>query len=274
MKSLKTEAIINNWEVVFLKISICQMNIAFENKEQNLKTIEKFIIKAKENNAEVVFFPEMSLTGFSMNIKETAEKDFSNIDKIKSLAVKNQICVGFGWVESAKEKAKNCYSVIDKNGKEICRYVKIHPFSYSEENKYFYGGENIRIFEINGLKFSSFICYDLRFPEIFQAASKSASVIVVAANWPKERQAHWNCLLRARAVENQAYIIGVNCFGNQQKTYYSGNSCVYNPNGDEICSVEEKEDLAVFEIFDDTFKYRKNFPVKNDRQIELYKKLL
>lgn len=249
------------------------MNIAFENKISNLKKIEKFIIEAKSKNADIVFFPEMSLTGFSMNISKTTESDFSNIEKIKKMAFQNEIFVGFGWVEKAGKKAKNCYSIIDKKGTEICKYVKIHPFSYSGENKYFLAGENIVTFNINKLNFGIFICYDLRFPEIFQIASKKASVIVVAANWPKDRRDHWLSLLKARAIENQAYIIGINCFGKQNEIYYSGDSCIYNPNGCKICSAEEEEKLIVFEIFDDVFEYRKNFPLKKDRRTDLYKKL-
>ncbi len=272
MKLLRKEAIINLANTV--KAAVCQQNIVFEDKYCNLRKIFYNIVLAKKKNADIIFFPEMSLTGFSMNIDLTSEKNCCNIDEIKKLAVENNIYVGFGWVKSAGVKAENHYSVISSTGETAFDYVKIHPFSYAREDLFFIGGNDIKFFNISGIDFSAFICYDLRFPEVFQAASKKASVIVVAANWPMVRREHWECLLKARAIENQCYIIGVNCFGKQGDIYYSGNSSVFNPDGQLICCLEEKENLIVFEIENNTEMYRKKFPVKDDRKIELYKSIL
>lgn len=257
-----------------MKIAFCQQEIVFEDKNENIKRICNFVEKAKNANAEVIFFPEMSFTGFSMNIKKTAEKSDDNISIIKNLAVNNCIYIGFGWVNSILDKAENHYSVVSPKGDFICDYIKIHPFSYADEDKFFVDGDRLVFFNINDVKFSVFICYDLRFPEIFQSVSNKVDVIVIAANWPKKRREHWKTLLKARAIENQCYTIGVNCFGIQKNIFYSGDSCVYNPNGEIICFSEEKEDMVIFDFFNDTEKYRKIFPVKGDRKNEFYKKIL
>ena len=114
-----------------MKIGIYQMNIVWEDKEQNLAKAEQAMITAVNNNADVLFMPEMSFTGFSMNTKKTAEDNNYTVDKMKQLCKKHNIAVGFGWVRNCGEKSANCYSVIDKNGELLSTYEKIHPFSYA-----------------------------------------------------------------------------------------------------------------------------------------------
>ncbi len=255
-----------------MRIALCQQKIIFEDKSKNIKNICDFSKDAKKLKADIIFFPEMSFTGFSMNIENISEKDNRNIDIVKNLALENSIYIGFGWVKSFANKAENHYSIISPNGIIICDYVKIHPFSYAGENKFFLGGNDIKIFDIDSINFSVFICYDLRFPEIFQVASQKASIVIVAANWPEKRSEHWKTLLKARAIENQCYIAGINCFGKQREIFYLGDSCVYNPDGKAICVAKNKEDMIIFDFYDDTKKYRDEFPIKNDRKIKLYQK--
>ena len=257
-----------------MKIAICQMEIAYENKSKNLENMTKKIIQAAEKNSEIIFFPEMTLTGFSMNIKETCEKNKKNIDYIKNLALKNKINIGFGYVKPNNEQAENHYTIISKGGEVLCDYIKIHPFSYSNEDKFFIAGNKVVNYFINDIPISNFICYDLRFPEIFQAISNKVSIIVVVANWPQNRIEHWKTLLKARAIENQCYIIGVNCCGTQANLVYSGNSCVYNPNGDLVCDLGNSEKIEIFNFLDDISQYRTAFPLKTDRKNKFYKSLL
>ena len=141
------------------------------------------------------------------------------------------------------------------------------------EDKYFVGGEDISSVKINNFFISTFICYDLRFPEIFQAASKNSNVIVVAANWPSARKNHWLTLLKARAIENQVYIVAVNCFGIQNDNTYSGDSCIISPHGDIILGLLEDETLKTIDIEDDVEEYRRKYPFKKDRREDIYFKL-
>ena len=216
----------------------------------------------------------MTFTGFSMCISCTKEKDEETISFIKAKAIEYQIAIGIGWVKAKGEKAENHYTLINKNGEILSDYIKIHPFSYAEEDKYFIGGERLECCEIGGSTLSTFICYDLRFPEIFQAVSNRAGIIIVAANWPKERAEHWKVLLRARAIENQVIILGVNCVGEKNGQYYSGDSCIINPLGEVIASLEDREGLIIHDIKDCTNEVRELFQYKKDRKNTFYKTIL
>lgn len=262
--------------VFHLKIALFQMNIEWENKEKNFKKLESVISSAKEEGAQVLFLPEMTFTGFSMNIDITAEADRYTVERMKSICKKYGLAVGFGWTEKCGDKAKNCYTVIDKNRNELSTYVKIHPFSYAGEGNYFIKGNKIVTFDIDCTTFSNVICYDTRFPELFQAISKNENVsaIVIPANWPAKRAEHWKALVKARAIENQTYIIAVNCVGEIGGNNYSGDSCVITPDGQIIAMVSNKEELLCVELDCDIKELRKNFPVKKDRQIDFYKSIL
>jgi predicted amidohydrolase len=173
---------------------------------------------------------------------------------------------------STKTKAENHYTVITPSGEIISDYTKIHPFSYANEDQFFHAGEQISQFQINDFTASTFICYDLRFPEIFQAASEKAQLIIVAANWPEARREHWRCLMRARAIENQVYMVGVNCVGEIGSTKYAGDSCIIDPQGNVLAELSYQEGLLIYDIKNDVAHYRKEFPVKQDRKLNIYKK--
>lgn len=253
-----------------VKIALAQTEIIWENKEENFRIAQEYIMRASKNDVDLILFPEMSFTGFTMNTQYSAENDGYTCYAMKKIAQKYKIHIGFGWVKEGKEKAENHYTILDIYGNILSDYVKIHPFSYSNEDCYFCGGDKLSHFCIDGIPFSTFICYDLRFPEVFQIASQDAHFIIIPANWPKRRREHWNTLLRARAIENQVYIIAINCIGeNIGGLEYSGDSCVINPNGDVVMKAEG-EGLWICDIYDDVEKYRSDFPVKQDRRIELY----
>ena len=120
-----------------------------------------------------------------------------------------------------------------------------------------------------------FICYDLRFPEIFQIASKKSDLICVAANWPKEREKHWITLLTARAIENQCYIAGINRIGSGDGIDYSGCSMIIDPEGNILNNINNDEGIIISDIYEDKVKdIRRKFTLKRDRRESLYKSSL
>lgn len=246
----------------------------FEDKQYNYDKAKNAIKESADRNADIILFPEMSFTGFSMNTALIQEEQYESLKTIKGSASKYGIHVGFGWAKKGLEMAENHYTIIDPSGKAVLDYIKIHPFSFMKENENFESGNSIEICSINDIDICTFICYDLRFPEIFQIASLKASVIVVAANWPSARRHHWECLLKARAIENQVYIVGINCVGTQNDIEYSGGSCIINPNGYIIDKLGDEEDLLICDVDNDAQKYREAFSVKKDRKTDLYKMLL
>ena len=254
-----------------MKIGLYQYQISWEDKKENIGKLRTALETISED-IDLLLLPEMSFTGFSMNTKITGEKDGETKEQIKSLCKKYNIAMGFGWVNGT-EKSENHYTVISREGNTISDYIKIHPFSFSGEDNYFVGGESISCFELEETRFSSLICYDLRFPELFRVASKKADVIVVPANWPQKRREHWITLLKARAIENQVYIIGINCVGDIGGLSYSGDSAVIAPDGSVLLDVGDIEGIVTYGFSNMVKKYRDEFPTYRDRKDELYSKL-
>lgn len=254
------------------------MQMQWEEKEANIQKLEKRLKEAALEKAELILLPEMSFTGFSMNTDATKEAVSESgygqtVSQISRLACQYGVAIGFGWVKDGGEKCENHYTVVNRYGEVLSDYAKIHPFSYSGEDEKFSGGEKMTSFQLQGIPFSGFICYDLRFPEIFQKVSGQAHVIIVAADWPARRSHHWKALLQARAIENQTYILAVNCVGMIDQLYYSGDSCVINPDGQVLASLHDEEGMIFYDLTDDTEQYRNAFPVRQDRRPELYYRL-
>lgn len=254
-----------------MKIALAQYNIWFENKIKNKDKCLEFLKQAKDKDVDLIVFPEMSLTGFSMNVELTGENNSETIEWFKEKAVQFNLFIGFGYVNKADNKGLNMFSIVSSEGKAVCSYTKIHPFSYSKEDDFFKGGNEIVYTKIKDLNVSPFICYDLRFPEIFQIASKEANLILVAANWPKSRRDNWITLLKARAIENQCYVAGVNAVGNIDGLEYAGDSMIIDPIGRIVSSGSDNEELVVGDIsLSETLRFRTNFPIKKDRKETLY----
>lgn len=256
-----------------MKIAIFQMHIVWKDKKANLEKVEAELGKLQGRGVDLLALPEMSFTGFSMDIQDTAEYGFETMEEMKKLAQKYGLAIGFGWVKDCGEKAENHYSVVNKEGKVISDYAKIHPFSLAGENRYFLSGTTIPAFTLQNIAFSNVICYDLRFPELFQAESQKAHIILVPANWPCPRREHWITLLKARAIENQVYIIGINCVGEIDGLTYTGDSCFINPNGEVLDMLTDEEGVRIMDIPDDVEEYRAILPMKKDRKNELYRAL-
>lgn len=257
-----------------IKIALFQMNIIWENKAANFLRLEEKLNLMEKRQIDLLLLPEMSFTGFSMNTAITEERANESIKQVTNFAKEYNIAIGFGWVKDCGTKSENHYTIINKEGSIISDYTKIHPFSFSGENKNFSPGNDIVNFKLANIDFSSFICYDLRFPEVFQIASKMADVIIMPANWPAKRREHWKCLLRARAIENQVYILAINCVGQIGDQDYSGDSCIIDPNGQVVAELADSEGILEYELKNDTEEFKKAFPTKNDRREDLYYKYM
>ena len=241
-----------------MKIALFQMNIIWEDKKQNLSKLRTCLDKLRGMEVDLLLLPEMSLTGFSMNTNVTAEKNKETIAVIKELAKEYNISIGIGWTSLTKDEylcidnsnlkdekelnsttlCENHYTIVTPEKEELIDYIKLHPFSYAGEDKYFKSGDKLEFANYLNFNISTAICYDLRFPEVFQIMSKKADIIIVPANWPKKRAEHWKALLIARAIENQSYIVGINCVGNINNIDYSGDSVIINPNGEIVKPIQ------------------------------------
>ena len=279
-----------------MRIALAQTNIIWEDKQANLVRAEAFLAST---DAEVVLFPEMSLTGFSMHTDVTAEVCQSDdpmrfcgqmhgaptmaklpttgwtIDQIATLARRHHKTIGIGWVKKTEPLCENHYSIVTPDGSVAMDFAKIHPFSYGEEHAHFQGGTTLCTGTLGEFQAGLGICYDLRFPEQFRAMVPEADIFIIPANWPESRVSHWKALLAARAIENQCYVAGVNCCGDMDGRYYSGDSGLYAPDGSLLVPTKEirladalckEEKLLVYDIQNDVAKIRKTFPVLQDRR--------
>ncbi|MBQ6509795.1 MAG: carbon-nitrogen family hydrolase [Flexilinea sp.] len=245
-----------------MKIALVQNHIIWEDRERNISGFEKIV--SENSDADLFLLPEMSFTGFSMDTAKTADLTGGTVSMVKDIAVRYKTAIGFGWVRKPDEKCANVYTVVDSSGCILSEYIKIHPFSYSGEYKYFTGGKKISVYQIGGIPFSTFICYDLRFPELFRSVCRDVHAVIIPANWPAKRAEHWKTLLRARAIENQVYVFGINCVGEMNGQFYSGDSCVVDPNGNVIVQLSDEEGIIKYDLNDDTDLYRDSFPVLRD----------
>ncbi|MEA3404116.1 MAG: nitrilase-related carbon-nitrogen hydrolase, partial [Pseudomonadota bacterium] len=169
-------------------------------------------------------------------------------------------------LKSASNKALNTALVFDRNGTEQACYIKNHSFSFANEDRYYQASNQQVIFNIDHTPCSVFICYDLRFPELFRKVAKQSEMIFVIANWPASRQQHWQALLQARAIENQCFMVGVNRTGEDGNgLLYEGGSSVINPLGEMLSYMSAESNYLVTEVNpQETLKVRERFPFLND----------
>jgi omega-amidase len=157
-----------------VKLALAQLDIIWEDKLKNKEAALQFITYAVTEKVDMILFPEMALTGFSLNTSLTGENNNETLEFFKEMSSKFNIYIGFGYVEGTS-CSKNKYSVVSPQGTELVNYTKIHPFYFGEETKFYESGNEINLFNALDFTIAPFICYDLRFPEIFQMASRTAT---------------------------------------------------------------------------------------------------
>lgn len=231
-----------------LKIGLVQYSPVWEDKSASKEKIINLLNHT--NGLNLLIFPEMTLTGFTMKSNDFAEElEGESHSFFSSLAKKNRSSIMYGVIEKGQKKNFNTLVHINNQGKIVSTYRKIHPFTYSKEDINFGKGKSLVITSVKGIKIGLSICYDLRFPELYRLyAKEKVDMIVDIANWPDTRIEHWRTLLKARAIENQCYMVGVNRVGDDPKLHYTGFSSVFDPMGKEIVAVENEEKVIVAEI--------------------------
>lgn len=249
-----------------MKAGLIQYDPEWENKSLNMDKLN-WLLSHNYEKQELLVFPEMTLTGFTMNASEYAEDTRGeSFNFFSEMAQKYSVHIFAGIIELNENKYYNSLIQINPEGKLLKTYRKIHPFSYSTEDKHYTKGEETVIAKINEFNAGLSICYDLRFPELYRHyAKKKVDMIIVIANWPDTRIEHWRTLLRARAIENQCYVLGVNRVGDEPRLKYNGYSAIIDPMGVELISVPSEEKIVTAEIFKEKADEVKNsLPFLND----------
>lgn len=246
-----------------LKITIVQPDIIWENSGKNRSKYEKMLESL--GDTDVIIFPEMFETGFSMSPQKLKTKmDGDSVSWMKTLAHKKNAAVVGSLIIEEDNRVYNRALWCNPDG-TYKYYDKRHLFTMGQENLHYSAGNKKEIICFKGWKFCPLICYDLRFP-VWSRNAEDYDVLLYMANWPSPRHYVWQNLLIARAIENQSYCFGVNRMGvDGTGLSYLGDSGFISPKG-KASFVGNKELIQTFEIsYSDLHKFRKKFPLLNDR---------
>jgi len=228
-----------------MKLLGIQFDIAWENKAANFAKVRQLLAQAAPEAGALVVLPEMFATGFSMNTAAIAEAPGAETSAfLSAIAREYSVTVLAGApITGPDGKPRNQALAYAPDGTPLATYNKMRPFSPGGESDHYAAGDRIAIFRWNECAVSPFICYDLRFPELFRAAARAQApeVFAVIASWPAKRASHWLRLLQARAIENQAYVIGVNRVGADPYLHYAGRSLIIEPQGEILADGGESE---------------------------------
>jgi predicted amidohydrolase len=227
-----------------LNLICIQLDSVWEDKPANFAKVRELLQDAAPSRNSLVVLPEMFATGFSSNLSETLENEVGPTELfLQEIARSFGVTVVGGLVTAGAEgRGRNQALAIGPAGEILTRYTKMRPFSLGGEGRVHEAGTGPVVFDCGGMRVAPLICYDLRFPELAREAVRlGAEVLVYIAAWPIRRQHHWITLLQARAIENQAYVIGVNRCGADPQFTYSGRSMVIDPHGIVIADAGEQQ---------------------------------
>jgi len=243
-----------------LKIAGLNLDIVWKNKEQNFTNIEQ---EFSETKADIFLLPEMFSTGFCMEAEEVADRNLETLTWIKSFAKsKNAAVAGSGSVEENGKFYNRFYFVFPDGSFEY--YDKRHLFSYSGEDKIYTAGTKRKTIEYKGFRILLQVCFDLRFP-VFSRNQDDYDAVLYVANWPQSRVEAWKSLLKARSIENQAFLFGLNRIGTDGYNLdYEESSLIYFPDGREIS--ERKNNIITSQWnLEELKEFRSKFPFLAER---------
>lgn len=260
-----------------LKILAIQMSSVIGDKWENFSKIVDLIEKNIKKGTDVILLPEVWTVGWKPSeFKDSAEdlEDSETIEFLSELAIKYKVnIIGGSFITKNGSKYYNTCPVINRDGDLIAAYDKMHLFSYygCDEGKFVEKGKNPVIIDIDGVKIGLSICYDIRFPEIYRVYRKAgADILVNMAAWPMSRAIHWEALTKARAIENQSFMVALTQSGLIEKNkngeeWNLGHSRVIDYNGNVISEINEGEGAMFAEIkFEEMYEFRKKCTVLLD----------
>lgn len=251
-----------------MHVFACQFDLAWENKPANFARVRQLLDGQTVPAGSLIVLPEMFATGYSMNTARTAEPEHGETFQfLAALAAElRSFVIGGACTRTTAQKARNEALVIDPAGNELARYVKQQPFTLGGEREHYEAGTQSVVVECGEFRVAPLICYDLRFPELFRTAvAAGAQVYAVIASWPQSRASHWPVLLQARAIENQAYVIGVNRSGNDPLLSYRGQSQIIDPQGNLLAEAGHQDQLLIARLDSGSqANYRRKFPALTD----------
>lgn len=251
-----------------MKVVALQLDPVWEDKAANHEKVRSILQATEIAPRSLIVLPEMFDTGFSMNVQATAQSESLESESfLKELAKETNSAVLAGVVgPMLNGQASNQAVAFAPDGRELVRYRKMQPFTSAGEEIHYGAGASHEIFEWDGVRIAPFVCYDLRFPELFRPAARDgAELIAVIACWPEKRSEHWVRLLQARSIENQAFVVGVNRCGEDPQFNFDGRSSAFDPHGNTMFEADATEQVLQCEILPRAVhEWRAAFPALKD----------
>jgi len=253
-----------------------QFNIVLGEVDQNLARAAAGLERAAKQGAHLAVLPEMWSAGYDYKrLAKHAAETPRVLEAVSGWSAQHGMVVVGSLPEKVDDRIYNTAYVMDR-GELLGRYRKLHMFSTMGEDRFLSPGDMSLVVTTSAGRLGIAICYDLRFPELFRKmALEGAEIICLPAEWPKPRQEHWRTLLRARAMENQLFVVAANCCGIQGKLDFFGMSLLLSARGDVLAEGGETDTvpLAVFD-YQEMLDYRAQIRCYDDRRPEVYGKLM
>ena len=233
-----------------MRFGVVQHDIVWEDRAANYARLAPLVARAAGAGAEFVLLSETFSTGFSMTPGIGELEGGPSAQFLQAQAAEHGVWVAGSCPEVAPDGTLpyNSFVLAGPDG-TVHRYRKLHPFTHGGEHERFRAGEKPVTVEVSGLRVTPFICYDLRFADVFWSAALDTDVYLVTANWPAARRLHWQTLLQARAIENQAYVVGCNRVGTAgDGTEHAGDSRVVSPMGELLATASGIETIVLADV--------------------------
>ncbi len=255
-------------------VSLAQMHVEVGRPEVNLETARTLAAEARARESKLLLLPELWPVGYDLarwrqHAVPVGEGMFREMSR---LARDSHMHVGGTLLEADRDRAYNTFALFDSSGDLVAAYRKVHLFHLMGEDRWLAPGERFVTADLGWATAGLATCYDLRFPEMFRIlAARSATVLLIPAAWPEPRIRHWSLLLRARAVENQCFVLGCNCAGRAKDQTFGGLSAVIDPWGEANVEAGSQAGLVTTAIDLDLVEaVRTTLPALKDRRPELY----
>lgn len=229
-----------------MKVAAIQHDIVWEDREATLARLDPVVVGI---DADLIVLPEMFAVGFSMSRAVAEPPDGPTTEWLVDHAQSSGAWIGgsIPVVLDGADRPSNVFTLASPRG-VVHRYAKRHPFSYGDETDHYAPGDERVTVDVDGVRTSLFVCYDLRFADALWPVAPDTDLYLVVASWPHTRRAHWRTLLHARAIENQAYVVGVNRVGTGGGLEYAGDSCIVDPMGEVLVSAASVETVLTADI--------------------------
>ena len=233
-----------------LRVALGEYDVGWEDPATSLARAEDVVARAAEAGARLVALPEMCTTGFTMDADRWAEPlDGASARRLGAIAARHDVWLVAGLAARDHAGAFNAAAVFSPDGALAGAYRKQKLFAYGGEHGPYTPGAGPLVIDVEGVRIAPFVCYDLRFPELFRAVAREVDAMVLVANWPAARRAHWDALSKARAIENLCYFVAVNRTGSGGKLEFDGGSVAYGPWGELLAaSADAPDGMAVVDV--------------------------